>query len=251
MRVYRYKGRILILLLFSTVLFAGDPGLNAFLEEKFDTSLAYYLKRLEDDPDNTVLHYNAGTSALKAGRSDLASSHFDKSLRYSEDREFMARNWYNQGHLKAAEGELEEALKSFEQAILLNPEDVNSKVMYELVKAQLQEQQQKQEQDNQKQEDKQEEQTSSDEKNQTKESSQEEKQEDQNQQEKRGEEEQSDPQQSESQAKETPGRNKEEELTRQQMVNLLNAMREKEKEAMKEILRYRYKQSKIEREKDW
>lgn len=252
----RCKYFIVLPLLLASVLWGADPGLKAFHEGKYDTSLAYYLKRLENDPDDKILHYNAGTSALKAGRTNLAATHFDRTMLYGEDSEFLAKTWYNRGHLNTQEGKLEEALKAFEQAILLNPGDINSKVMYELIRAQLQQQQQEQNQqsDSQNQEEKekreqQQKQKSSDEENQQ-ESQHDQEKEDQSRQDESSEK-QSEPEESQTRQQEARAEQKEEELTRQQMVNLLDAMREKEKEAMKEILRYRYRKSTIEREKDW
>lgn len=256
MQIHQCKYFIVIPLFWVTGLWGADPGLNAFHEGKYDTSLAYYLKRLEDDPDDKILHYNAGTSALKGGRTDLAATHFDRTIRYSEDPEFLAKTWYNLGHLYTREGKLEDGLKAFEQAILLNPGDINSKVMYELIRAQLQQQQQEQNQqsDSQNQEEKekreqQQKQKSSDEENQQ-ESQHDQEKEDQSRQDESSES-QSKPEESQTRQQEARAEQKEEELTRQQMVNLLDAMREKEKEAMKEILRYRYRKSTIEREKDW
>jgi tetratricopeptide (TPR) repeat protein len=256
MQIRRCKYFIVISLFMVTVLWGADPGLNAFHEGKYDTSLAYYLKRLEENPDDKVLHYNAGTSALKAGRTDLAATHFDRTIRHTEDPEFLAKTWYNRGHLSTQNGQLEDALKAFEQAILLNPGDINSKVMYELVKAQLQQQQQEQDQqsDGQNQEKKenkeQQQKQQSSEEDKQKDSQQEQEKEDQSRQDESSEK-QSEPEESQTRQQEATAEEKEEELTRQQMVNLLDAMREKEKEAMKEILRYRYRKSTIEREKDW
>lgn len=263
MQRFQHSFFLSIMFLFmATVLFAADPALNAFLEENYEASLAYYLKRLENDPDNHTLHYNAGTAALKANRYDLASYHFNQSLKFSDEKEFLAKNWYNMGHLEINEGNLEEALRAFEQAILLNPHDMNSKVMYELVKEQLQQQQQEQQsQGDQNQQDHQENQQEKEQKESDSSSDKEESQEEKTPEKEDKQESSSQDEskaemsarneQTETEGKESTLQEKETELTRQQMINLLDAMREKEKEAMREILKFRYQNSKIEREKDW
>lgn len=235
------KNIFLIILTSVSVLVAEDPGLRAYHENDFEKSLSFYLKKLENDPANPVLNYNAGTTAMKSGRPDLAVPHFEKSLRNAEDRKILSKNSYNLGHLFAENKDYEQALNAFMQAILLNPEDVNSKIMYEIIKSQMQEQEQDQEQNQ--------------ESNQNREQDQDqEKNQDQDQRREQDQEQQSDsnPQENQRQEDTTPeSREPEQDMTEQQIVNLLDAMRDKEKEAMKEILRYRYQDYKIQREKDW
>jgi len=245
--------RLIKIILFITLfrlhdLYASDPGLRAFNNKEYEKALNYYLKKLDKDQINPMLNYNAGTAAMKSGRPDLAVPHFEKSMRNAEKKEILAKNSYNLGHLLAENNEYEQALNAFMQAILLNPEDVNSKIMYEIIKSQMQEQEeQDQEQDG--------------DQDQEQDGDQDQEQDGDQDQEQDGDQEQkqeSEPQDSqvtedspaESQ-KDEESRDPEQDLTEQQIVNLLDAMRDREKEAMKEILRYRYQNYKIQREKDW
>ena len=237
---------LFITLTLASALSAKDPGLRAYHDEEYEKALNYYLKKLEKDQMNPVLNYNAGTAAMKSGRPDLAIPHFENSLRNGDEKHILAKNSYNLGHLLAENNDYEQALKAFMQSILLNPEDVNSKIMYEIIKSRLQEQEE-QEQEQEQSQDQDNEQGQEQDKEQNLEQDQEREQEgDQDQQ---RESESKDSQTTEDSSSEP--RDTEQDLTDQQIVNLLDAMRDKEKEAMKEILRYRYQDYKIQRDKDW
>lgn len=235
---------LLITLTLVPALYGKDPGLEAFHEEEYDKALNYYMKKLEKDQSNPVLNYNAGTAAMKLKRPDLAIPHFEKSLRNANDKQILSKNSYNLGHLLAENNEYEQALNAFMQAILLNPEDVNSKIMYEMIKSRMQEQEEQNQAQDQKQEQGQDQEQEGDQK-----------QEKEHDEEQEGNQEQtSDSESRDNQVSEdtsTESRDPEQDLTEQQIVNLLDAMRDKEKEAMKEILRHRFQDYKIQREKDW
>jgi Ca-activated chloride channel homolog len=245
---------ILVLFLGAVNLFAGDPGQRAYDNEEYEKSLSYYLKKLDKDKNNEILHFNAGTSALKAGRDELAASHFEQGIRNGDDPEFRAKNWYNLGHLLVKNGQMDHSLKAFEQAILYDPDDLNSKYMYEVIHSQRQEEEDQEDQESQDEESGEDEQSrdaSEDDKKDKEEKEtpdQEEEQTDENEQ-----QQEDDISQNESTPSDTDSDPEydEEDMTEQQVVNLLDAMREREKEAMKEILKYRFQDTKLEREKDW
>ncbi len=247
---------ILLLLCGASALLAADPGRQAFENEEYEKSLNYYLDRLEKEGEDEVLHYNAGTSALKAGRDDLAALHFEQGIRKGKEPEFLAKNWYNTGHLLINRGEAEEALKAFQQAMLYDPEDLKSKFMYEMLRSQLQEQEENQDRQSEGDETEEDDQSDKESPPQQEEQSDEESTEsDEEERQDEQEPQQQDDVQSEpsrdSREETTPPEGQEEDLTEEQVVNLLDAMREREKEAMKEILKYRFRDTKIEREKDW
>ena len=60
-----------------------------------------------------------------------------------------ADDWYNQGNALAKSGDLPAALKAYQQALKLNPEDIDTEFNKKLVEEALQQQQQQQQQQNQ------------------------------------------------------------------------------------------------------
>jgi Ca-activated chloride channel family protein len=98
--------------------------------------------RLFENPDwKAAAHYKAGE--------------YDKALENLKNNQ-TALGAYNQGNSLAQSGQLEQAIKAYEQALTLNPDDADAKYNKELVEKELekQKQEQKQQQHN-KQDDKQ------------------------------------------------------------------------------------------------
>ncbi|MFZ2168927.1 MAG: VWA domain-containing protein [Methylococcaceae bacterium] len=100
--------------------------------------------KLFENPDwKAAAHYKAGK--------------YDKALE-SLKKNQSALSTYNQGNALAQSGQLEQAIKAYEKALMLNPDDNDAKFNKELVEKELekQKQEQKQQQQNNKQDDKQE-----------------------------------------------------------------------------------------------
>ncbi|MEA2076901.1 MAG: hypothetical protein U9O95_02670, partial [Candidatus Marinimicrobia bacterium] len=123
----------------------------------------------------------------------------------------------------------EEALEHFIKSMIYDPDDPNSKIMYEHIRSmqQQQEQEKKQEQGQDQEQEKNQEQDQ-----------------EQQQQEQQQQQQQQDSQLTEEDLKE-------EELTKEQAKNILNAMKEDEKESMKKLILSKAKRKKIKRSKEW
>ncbi len=228
---------LLITLLSFQSLFA-DPGLRAWEKEKYDEARTYYQKRLEKE-DKAILHYNLGTSAHKEGDAELAEKALNQALR-SNDTDFLAKAHYNLGQVQLQQQNLQGAAENFLKSILYDPSDPNAKAMYELTRQLMQQQEQQQggdksqEQDQQKQ-------------NQDQNNNQQQNEEENQQQNTQNNQKEND-QQEQSAMAAAP---EEQQMSDDQAENILNAMREREKEAMKKLLNQQYKGSKIKRSKDW
>ncbi|HDR05006.1 MAG TPA: tetratricopeptide repeat protein [Candidatus Marinimicrobia bacterium] len=218
----------------------ADPGLRAWENEKYNEARAYYQNRLEKE-NKPLLYYNMGTSAHKEGNANLAEEALTQALK-ANDPKLLAKTHYNLGQVQIQQKNLQGAAENFLKSILYDPSDSNAKAMYELTRQMMQQQEQQeqpggdhsQEEDQQDQEQKQ---SDGQDENQQENSSQ--KISDDNQQEE---------QQEQSSMSVSP---QEQQMSDDQAENILNAMREREKEAMKKLLNQQYKGSKLKRSKEW
>ena len=97
--------------------------------------------KLFENPDwKAAAHYKAGE--------------YDKSLENLKNNQ-TALGAYNQGNALAQSGQLEQAIKAYEKALTLNPDDQDAKYNKELVEKELEKQKQEQQQQDNKQDDKQ------------------------------------------------------------------------------------------------
>jgi Ca-activated chloride channel family protein len=123
--------------------------------------------KLFENPDwKAAAHY-------KAGEYDKALENYVSKQELGNERN--ANKFYNQGNALAQSGQFEQAIKAYEKALALNPDDGDAKYNKELVEKELekQKQEQKQQQQDKKQDDKQQQQDNKqDNKQQSKEDSQ-------------------------------------------------------------------------------
>lgn len=230
---------------------AKDPGLSAFYKGNFEAASEYYQKRLEKDPDNPKILFNYGTSAL--GQNDLESANaFLRRSLTSENSKQRAAAHYNLGQAALKNRDIQTALEHFKKSLIYNPEDKDSKVMYEQLLSMMKEQQ-KQEQEQKQQEN---------DKNKNQDNSS---QNDDTEQNKEGENKQSGEREQQASSDEVEDKEQQqfaasalteedltaEELSQEQAENILNAMREKEMESMKKLILSKNQLKRIKRSKEW
>jgi len=221
----------------------ADPGLRAWENEKYNEARAYYQNRLEKE-NKPLLYYNMGTSAHKEGNANLAEEALTQALK-ANDPKLLAKTHYNLGQVQIQQKNLQGAAENFLKSILYDPSDSNAKAMYELTRQMMQQQEQQEQQ----------EQPGGDHSQEEDQQDQEQKQsdgQDENQQENSSQKISDDNQQEEQQEQSSMSVSpQEQQMSDDQAENILNAMREREKEAMKKLLNQQYKGSKLKRSKEW
>jgi hypothetical protein len=230
-----------------SLLHAKDPGINAFYKGDYKKAGDYYAGRLNKDKENEKIMYNSGTTALAQKEYEKANSLLMQSLASENDAQ-LAKAHYNLGQLAVQQEKMEDALEHFKKSMIYDPDDPNSKIMYEHLRRQ-QEQQQEQKDQGQDQEKNQDQEKKQDQQKQDKQDQQDQEQKDQPQDEQQEREQDQQQQQSESQLSEEDLQAQE--LTKEQAKNILNAMKEEEKESMKKLILSKAKGKKIKRSKEW
>ncbi|MFA6618358.1 MAG: tetratricopeptide repeat protein [Candidatus Neomarinimicrobiota bacterium] len=238
---------LLILCLSFSLLLAKDPGLKAFYKGDYKKSSDYYEARLNKDSDNEKILYNRGTSAMAEKDFEIAESLLKQSLA-SKDDEQLAKAYYNLGQISLEQEKTEEALDNFKKSMIYDPESPDPKIMYEHIQQMMQEQQQQQEQDQGEGSD------NEDKDSQENKEQNEQKQENKDQE---GQENQQDPEQdqqpeqNQQQSQLTEDDLKAEDVTKEQAKNILNSMKEDEKESMKKLILSKAKSKRVKRSKEW
>jgi tetratricopeptide (TPR) repeat protein len=255
-RMYRMKFKKLLyaciaLTVFSTPLTGRDPGLSAYYEGEFDKAHSYYQKQLDKDPQNPKLLYNYGTSALSLNDLDAARSLLRRSLT-GDNKQQCADAHYNLGQIALKRQDLPAALEHFKKSLLNDPGDMDSKVMYEQLRAMMNENMQQEQQNEQGDDDQQKEGDTP--RNDEKQKSDEDNDKASQQQEQSSDGEEENESSQEQQAAESRLSEEDlhpQELSKEQIKHILNAMREEEMESMKKLILSKSNLKRTKRSKEW
>jgi len=219
----------IILLLIVNVSFSQDKGKTAYENGNYNDARLYYENILRSRENDNAAKYGLGVSAYKQNDIDGALSAL-KETTNTDDKVLASKSYYNLANILRESGEMEESLEYYKKSIVLNPEDKDAKINYELLKQTLKQQQDQQQQDQQQQDQQQQDQ-------QQQYQQQDQHQQDQHQQ----DQQQQDQQQQELKEQSEANKKKEAEA-------ILNALRDKEKINQKFQLK---KAASKKMEKDW
>ncbi len=252
---------ILLILPFFLIGWIGDWSQaikrgNAHYEaEAYDAALEAYQSAAENRPEDAIARYNLGTTLYQKEQFEKAADEFRRSLDAS-DLVRRAQGYYNLGNAQIQLNDIEGAIRSYKSALRLNPADLDAKHNLELALERLeQESQQNQSESGDEDKDRQDQQ-----------------QQNQDQQDKDGQEpnqqDQENPSESEQQ-QQNQGSSKQEatseesspqpeqqstqhpvEMSKEDAIRLLEAVKDNEKEIQKKILQKRFSRRQRS-EKDW
>ena len=239
---------------------------EAFKGNDFEQATDLYDDALTLEPESGVISYNLGNALYRQGQFEEASTALLRGM-LSEDPKVRQNALYNLGNAFVQLQKYPEALTAYRKALELDPHDFDTKVNFEktlqLLQQQQQEQQQKQEKGDEKgegeqkqdpQDGDQEQQENQDQQGdkQQDENQQNQDQQQQDQQESEGDQEQEQQQQEEEESQEAQADSMRAvgEMTPEEAMRILDAMREQEKELQKE--KARQAQARMRGvEKDW
>lgn len=147
---------LLLLAIPATALASPSSALREYKAGQYDEALRAYQQLLQRKSDDPRLHFNAGTAAYRNRQLEDAVKHFNEALS-SPDLKLHEQAYYNRGNTLYHLGEMqfdpkrkteawEQALRDYESALALNPEDPDARFNREFVKRKLEELKEQQQQ---------------------------------------------------------------------------------------------------------
>jgi Ca-activated chloride channel family protein len=117
-------------------------GLALERQGKYADAIKAFEEALVLEPDNVRIHYDIGRARYELNQHADAVDHFQLGL-LSKSRALRANSLYNLGETQYRQKQLDEAIASYTQSLLLRPDDLNAKQNLEYcwkMKAQQQQQ---------------------------------------------------------------------------------------------------------------
>lgn len=235
----------------------NKEGVRLYNEGKVDDALSKWRDAQIDNPDKEELHYNIGGALYKQKKYEDSFNAYEKSLS-SKDAELHEKTYYNMGNSFYRMGKLPEAIEYYKKALDINPDDKDAKYNIEFVRkkikenlgkketqqSQTQKQQQKQEKEG-KGEDQRTQQGQEQESQQARVKEEEKKEGENKEEANKGQNEQK-----EIKKAEETDRGEESEMSKEDALRLLDALKDDEKDLQKE-LRTQPWEGTYKTEKDW
>ena len=144
---------IFLLFLFAG-LYSQDKGQKLFQEKKYAEARKYYETVLGQRNDDKAALFGLGSSAYYQNDIEAALNSFGNTLD-SEDKELRSNSYYNIARILQDKNELEQSLAFYRKSLELNPDDIDTKINYELLKNQMDQSQKQENNQNQENDDKQ------------------------------------------------------------------------------------------------
>ena len=234
---------------------AIKQGNAHYKAEAYDAALKAYQSAAEDRPEDAISHYNMGTALYQKKQFEKAADEFRRSLD-AADPVHQAEGYYNLGNVQVQLNDIEGAIRSYKSALRLNPADLDAKHNLELALERLGQQsrqnrsesgdegkdQQEQDQQQQDQQDRDEQELDQQDQENPSESEQQQQSQESSEQETTSEESSPQPEQGSTQQPV--------EMSEEDAVRLLEAIKDNEKEIQKKLLQKRFSRRQRS-EKDW
>ncbi len=128
----------------------NEAGNEHFDESVFDEAIEEYKLAQVADPDRAEPYYNAANAYNRTSQVDAALAQTQQALKTAEPT-LAEQAWYNLGNAFFDTEQWAPAIETYQEALRLQPDDVDAKHNLELALQKLQEQQQEQEQQEQSQ----------------------------------------------------------------------------------------------------
>lgn len=209
-----------------------------YVEDNLIEAEALYRKSISKDSMNLAAKYNLGNSFYSNKLNEEALNQYRLSIKNSNDKSTLHKSYHNLGNLYMQSEDYQNAMDSFKNALLNNPEDDETRYNYVLAKELLKNQ------DNNKKDDK--DNKNDKDKKDNKENKKGEDKEDKKEKDKQKNNRNNDTDNSDKNKK--PRQNK---ISPNQLENLLKAMDNEEKNVLKKVNKNKMKGKPVKNKKDW
>ncbi len=219
-------------------------GNKSFQQADYKKALDYYHQAETELPESPELQYNIAGALYQDGGYEQAVDKYTKALN-TTDIKLEAAALYNLGNTYFRMQDYQNAIKSYEEALKLNPNDMDAKFNLELARRRFKEQIKPQQQQNQQQNQQQQNQQQQDQnQHQNQEQQQQQNQQQQQQDQQKQDQQQQNQQQQNQNNQEQPQQQqqqqemqKKKEMSKEDAERILNALRDDEREIQKKIRR--------------
>jgi len=127
----------------------NKEGNDAYAQQAYEEALAAYQAAQIKDPELAQPYYNAANALYRQGTYDAALEQLQMALSFAEEESLAQSSLYNLGNSFYNAQDLETAVASYTESLLLNPDDQDAKYNLELALQQQQQEEQQQEQEQQ------------------------------------------------------------------------------------------------------
>lgn len=222
-------------------------GNQYYEEQDFTRAETSYLKALETDSTHIKGLYNRADALYEQEEYGEAAKIFSNLSNRDISKHDLAATWHNLGNSMVKAQDYQKAVEAYKNALRNNPDDRDTKynLTYALEKLKEQEQQQQKDQNQENNQDKD---KDSQEKNDQQKKDQDQKQDQEKNKNKDSDNQQPDQKDKQEEQKQQP---QPEKISRKDAERMLQALKNNEKETMKDLKRIKAKGEKTTSEKDW
>jgi Ca-activated chloride channel family protein len=137
----------------------NKDGNDAYAQQAYEEALAAYQAAQIKEPELAQPYYNAANALYRQGAYDAALEQLQMALSFAEEEALAQSSFYNLGNSFYNAQDLETAVASYTESLLLNPDDQDAKYNLELALQQQQQEEQQQEQEQEQEQEQQEDQS--------------------------------------------------------------------------------------------
>ena len=135
----------------ANLIIANDKGMDLFNNGNYKEAAEYYSSILKERGEDNAASFNLGASQYYMEDNVSALKRFEQALG-SNDRMLQSKAFYNMARILQDQNELDKSLSLYKKSLELNPNDIDSKINYELLKRMINQQDSQNQQNDQNQE---------------------------------------------------------------------------------------------------
>ena len=135
----------------ANLIIANDKGMDLFNNGNYKEAAEYYSSILKERGEDNAASFNLGASQYYMEDNVSALKRFEQALG-SKDRMLQSKALYNMARILQDQNELDKSLSLYKKSLELNPNDIDSKINYELLKKMINQQNSQDQENDQNQE---------------------------------------------------------------------------------------------------
>ena len=125
--------------LLANLIIANDKGMDLFNSGNYKEAAKYYSSILKERSEDNAASFSLGASQYYMEDNISALKSFEQALS-SKDRMLQSKAFYNIARILQDQNELDKSLSLYKKSLELNPNDIDSKINYELLKKMINQQ---------------------------------------------------------------------------------------------------------------